>query len=106
MNYLFLKLNHKEITMLIEQTLQQLRGLRLHGMAYALEQQLTNPDFHQLSFEERIGLLVDRETLDRNNRRVTDLLRKAKLRQLACIEAIGSQKPRRPHCASLATLTA
>src|SRR5438552_16920487 len=80
--------------MLLEQTLQQLRSLRLHGMVSALEQQLTNPEFHQLSFEERISLLVDRETLDRDNRRVTDLLRKAKLRQSACVEDIDYQQPR------------
>jgi DNA replication protein DnaC len=80
--------------MLFEQTLQQLRSLRLHGMVSALEQQLANPEFHQLSFEERISLLVDRETLDRNNRRVTDLLRKAKLRQPACIEDIDYHQPR------------
>lgn len=81
--------------MLIEQTLQQLRSLRLHGMVSALEQQLEKPEFHQLSFEERIGLLVDRETLDRSNRRVTDLLRKARLRQpTACVEDIDYQKPR------------
>jgi DNA replication protein DnaC len=80
--------------MLLEQTLQQLRALRLHGMVSALEHQLSNPEFHQLSFEERIGLLVDRETLDRSNRRVTDLLRKAKLRQAACVEDIDYQQPR------------
>jgi DNA replication protein DnaC len=81
--------------MLLEQTMQQLRSLRLHGMVSALEQQLANPEFHQLSFEERISLLVDRETLDRTNRRVTDLLRKARLRQpTACIEDIDYQQSR------------
>lgn len=74
--------------MLIEQTLQTLRTLKLSGMAQALEQQLAQPPFHSLSFEERIGLIVDREQLDRHNRKITDLLRKAKLRQLACIEDI------------------
>lgn len=80
--------------MLLEQTLQQLRSLRLHGMISALEQQLANPEFHQLSFEERISLLIDREMLDRNNRRVTGLLRKARLRQPACIEDINYKHPR------------
>lgn len=80
--------------MLLEQTLQLLRALRLHGMVSALEHQLSNPEFQQLSFEERLGLLVDRETIDRTNRRVTDLLRKAKLRQSACIEDIDYQQPR------------
>jgi len=91
--------------MLFEQTLQQLRSLRLHGMVGALEQQLSNPEFHQLSFEERISLLVDRETLDRNNRRVTDLLRKARLRQPACVEDIDYKHPRSLDKSLMATLT-
>ena len=93
--------------MLLEQTLQKLRSLRLHGIVTALEQQLAQPESHQLSFEERIGLLVDREVLDRNNRRVIDLLRKAKLREpTACIEDIDYQQPRglnRSHMATLVT---
>lgn len=91
--------------MLLEQTLQQLRSLRLQGMAQALEHQLSNPEFSQLSFEERISLLVDRETLDRNQRRVTDLLRKARLRQSACIEDIDYQQPRGLEKAYMAALT-
>jgi DNA replication protein DnaC len=91
--------------MLFEQTLQQLRSLRLHGMVSALEQQSANPEFHQLSFEERISLLVDRETLDRNNRRVTDLLRKARLRQTACIEDIDYRQLRGLDKSYMATLT-
>lgn len=45
--------------MLIEQTLQKIRAIKLHGFANALEQQLAQPDIQQLSFEERIGLLID-----------------------------------------------
>lgn len=92
--------------MLLEQTLCQLRSLRLHGMVSALEQQCAKPEFQQLSFEERIGLLVDRETLDRTHRRVTDLLRKARLRQpTACIEDIDYQKKRKLDRGYMATLT-
>src|SRR5258708_10576894 len=91
--------------MLLEQTLQQLRSLRLHSMANALEQQGAKPEFHQLSFEERISLLIDRETLDRNNRRVTDLLRKAKLRQAACVEDIDYYQPRGLEKNYMSTLT-
>lgn len=80
--------------MLLEQTLDQLRALKLYGMLAAIEQQVERPEFHNLSFEERLGFLVDREVLDRGNRRVTDLLRKAKLRQAACIEDIDYQHPR------------
>lgn len=80
--------------MLLEQTLEKLRGLKLYGMLAAIEQQATQPEFHELSFEERLGFLVDREVLDRSNRRVTELLRKAKLRQSACVENIDYQQPR------------
>jgi DNA replication protein DnaC len=90
--------------MLIEQTLQQLRSLRLHGMINALEQQLSSPEFHQLSFEERISLLIDREILDRSNRRITGLLRKASLRQPACVEDIDYQHPRGLDKSYMATL--
>lgn len=90
--------------MLLEQTLQKLRSLRLNGIAIALEQQLAQPEFHKLSFEERLGLLVDRESLDRNNRRITDLLRKARLRQPACIEDIDYKQPRGLDRSYMATL--
>lgn len=80
--------------MLLEQTLEKLRGLKLYGMLAAIEQQAAQPEFHELSFEERLGFLVDREVLDRGNRRVTELLRKARLRQSACVENIDYQQPR------------
>lgn len=80
--------------MLLEQTLEKLRSLKLYGMLAAIEQQASQPEFHELSFEERLGFLVDREVLDRGNRRVTELLRKARLRQSACVENIDYQQPR------------
>jgi len=90
--------------MLLEPTLQQLRSLRLHGIMTALEQQLAQPEFHTLSFEERVSLLVDREILDRQNRRITDLLRKARLRQPACVEDIDYHQPRGLDKSRMATL--
>lgn len=74
--------------MLLEQTMEQLRELRLYGVIAALEQQTNTIESHQLSFEERFSLLIDREVMDRGNRRITDLLRKARLRHMACIEDI------------------
>jgi hypothetical protein len=47
-----------------------------------------------LTFEERLGLLVDRELTERENRRLTTRLRQAKLRQTACIEDIDYRHPR------------
>jgi len=90
--------------MLIEQTLDKLRELKLYGMLAAIEQQIENPAFQDLSFEERLGFLVDRESLDRGNRRITDLLRKARLRQSACVEDINYQQPRGLEKSRMATL--
>ena len=69
--------------MLRHATLDQLEGLRLHGMAKAFAEQLGMPEVSELSFEERLGLLVDREATERENRRLVTRLRKAKLRQQA-----------------------
>lgn len=80
--------------MLNHPTLEKLRTLKFHGMARALEEQLNSSDFDSLSFEERLGLLVDREFSERENRRLQTRLRHAKLRQQACMEDIDYQHPR------------
>lgn len=81
--------------MLNHQTLQKLRALRLTGMADALEQQFTQPaTYSELSFEERLALLVDREQTFRDNKRVTRLLKAAKLKMQAHPEDIDYQHPR------------
>jgi len=63
-------------------------------MYQALVEQLQMPDIAALTFEERLGLLVDRELTERENRRLTTRLRQAKLRQTACIEDIDYRHPR------------
>lgn len=80
--------------MLIQQTLRHLQQLKLSGMAQALTEQHQQPMFHDLSFEERIGLIVDHELTYRSSKRLSNLLRQAKLRQQACIEDIDYQHPR------------
>lgn len=75
--------------MLIEPTLHRLRQLKLSGMAAALEHQQTQPSAHSLSFDERLGFLVDSEYTYRENRRLATLLKVAKLRHLACVEDIN-----------------
>ena len=73
--------------MLMEQTLLTLKSLRLPGMATAFEEQKTSAAVTSLSFDERFSLLVDREQTWRENRRLTRLLREAKLKSSqACIE--------------------
>jgi len=93
--------------MLNQQTREQLRTLKLTGMLDALEQQLAQPQTHDLSFDERLALLVEQEVLHRENRRLTRLLKAAKLRVPACIEDIDYRHPRgleKSRMAALASL--
>ena len=80
--------------MLIHPIIDQLKSLRLSGMALTLEEQMQMPDIESLSFEERLGLMVDRETSYRENRRLKTRLKKAKLKQNACVEDIDFRHPR------------
>jgi len=74
---------------------EKLEQLRFYGMLKALEEQMQMPDIKQLGFEERLGLLVDREMTERENRRLKTRLRKAKLRQNACVEDVNFRHPRK-----------
>jgi DNA replication protein DnaC len=81
--------------MLIEPLIQQLQEMRLRGMAQALEALLRSHDNHALSFEERLGLLIQHELADRANYRLAQRLRWARLpQQGACIEDIDARTPR------------
>jgi DNA replication protein DnaC len=80
--------------MLTHPTLDKLQSLRLRGMYQALMEQMHMPDIGDLSFEERLGLLVDRELTERDETRLKTRLQKAKLRQAACIEDIDYRHPR------------
>jgi DNA replication protein DnaC len=80
--------------MLTHPTLDKLQALRLPGMAKALSEQLHLPEISALSFDERFGLLVDRELTERDTRRLTTRLRQAKLRQTACCEDLDYRHPR------------
>jgi len=74
--------------MLVQPIVEKLYSLKLTGMAKALEEQLQMQDMESLSFEERLGLLVDREMTERRNRKVGLRLKKAKLRLNASLEDI------------------
>ena len=54
--------------MLIQHTMTQLKSLKLDGMARALEEQQTMPASQALAFEDRLGLLVEREITWRETR--------------------------------------
>ena len=76
--------------MLNEHTLNQLRSLRLDGMVRAIEEQATSTAATALGFDERLTLLVQREVAWRDDRRVTRLLKAAKLKvSAACVEDIN-----------------
>lgn len=94
--------------MLIHPTLDKLKALRLTGMSRALEEQMNMPQIGDLTFEERLGLMIDREATERENRRLNSRLKKARLRQQACIEDIDYRHPRgldKSLMAQLATCT-
>jgi len=75
--------------LLNEHTLEQLRTLRLDGMVYALQDPATVSAAASLPFEERLALLVQREVDWRDGKRLTKLLKAARLKVSgACIEDI------------------
>ena len=74
--------------MLRQPTLDRLRELRLRGMADAFAVQMESADAVNLTFEERLGLLVDAEWTHRRNTTLARLLREARLRMAACPEDV------------------
>lgn len=90
--------------MLKQHTREQLHALKLTGMLDALDQQQAQPATHDLAFEERFALLVDREVLHRENRRLARLLKTARLRVDACVEDIDYRHRRGLHKARMAAL--
>ena len=80
--------------MLTHPTSEKLQTLRLLGMAKALDEQRRMPEIQDLGFEERLGLMVDREVTERDNRRLSSRLRKAKLRLDAAVEDIAYRPAR------------
>lgn len=81
--------------MLTQQTLTRLHALKLDGMARAFEEQIAQPASHALSFEERFGMLVDREVSWRDTRRLERLLKLAHLKYPgACLEDLDTRTAR------------
>ena len=80
--------------MLNHPTYERLAQLRLSGMAKALAEQAQTPEMLALTFEERLGLLVDREVTERHNRQTSSRLRRARLKQTAVAEDIDYRHPR------------
>ena len=80
--------------MLTEPLIQQLHTLRLKGMASALEQQHASPDLTDRPFEDRLGMLIQQELIERAGYRLAQRLRWAKLPMPACVEDLDTRAPR------------
>src|SRR3954453_15214450 len=81
-------------TMLTHPTHDRLIALGLTGMAKALEDQRRQPDVATLPFEERLAMMIDREAIERENKRLERRLKAASLRQSAIVEDIDHKAPR------------
>jgi DNA replication protein DnaC len=80
--------------MLANHSHERLLALRLTGMAKAFDDQMRQSDIDTLSFEQRLGLMIDREVTERENRRLVTRLKFAALRQTAAIEDIDLRTSR------------
>jgi len=80
--------------MLIEQTVEKMNAMKLFGMRDALAEQIELSSYGSLSFEERIGMLIDREWIDRENRKLERRMKAAKLKIAASMEDIDYRASR------------
>jgi DNA replication protein DnaC len=70
--------------------------MKLHGMSDGLQEQLNNSQYKELTFEERISMLVEKEVFYRQNKKLSSLLRRASLRfPEACIEHLDFKVDRK-----------
>ena len=95
--------------MLIHQTTEKLRGMKLNAMAVEYIRQCETPSISALSFDERIGMMIDAEWLSRENNRIKKRLHEANLRfsnaGFADIDYRPSRKLDRAYIARLSDLT-
>ena len=80
--------------MLNEETYNQLIELKLYAIAKSFKAYLEQTEKDKLTFEERLGIMVDREWTDRQERRLKYRLSRSKLRETACVEDINYRHPR------------
>lgn len=75
--------------MMTEPTVEKLHAMKLYAMTTAWIAQRTDPSTSDLSFDERLALIVEAEALARDNKRIAKMLHDAKLRiPTACIEDV------------------
>jgi DNA replication protein DnaC len=77
-----------------EETIEKLYDLKLGAMAEAFREMLTRPQDGGLSFAERMGLLVDREWLRREDNRLLRRVKAARLKVPASVEEVDFRTPR------------
>lgn len=79
---------------MLEPTIEKLTALRLSTMAEAVREMETTRAQVDLSWQERVALLVDQEWQARENRRLTKRLKEAKLTKKASLEDVISEPAR------------
>ncbi len=80
---------------MIQNTIDKMTSMKLYGMSEGLDEQLKNSQYKELTFEERISMLVDKESLYRQNKKLSSLLRRASFRfPEACLEDIDYRAKR------------
>ena len=90
--------------MMIEQTLDKLYAMKLDGMADAVREQMGNPAALELSFEDRLSMVVDRQWDLKESRGLRRRLQVAHLRQQAAVEDIDFATTRSLSKAALLSL--
>jgi DNA replication protein DnaC len=80
--------------MLSEQTMEKLHAMKLNGMAEAWDEQRQQPHSADLSFDDRLGMLVERQWIWKENRALATRLQYARLKQAACLEDVDFRHPR------------
>lgn len=80
--------------MIVDETIEKMIQMRLTTMVQALREMINSPQSRELTFEDRLGLLVDREWTERENRRVQRRTKEAKLPTTARIEEVMTNPAR------------
>ena len=91
--------------MLEQPMIEKLLAMRLHGMAEALKTQEQDPAARELSFPERLGMLVDQQWNWRENQALARRLKAARLRGNTCVEEIDYRASRGLDKSVMRTLT-
>jgi len=81
--------------MLTEPTMEKLYAMKLNGMADAWQEQQQQPQSSDLSFDDRLAMLVERQWIWKENRALATRLQYARLKQPACLEDIDFRHPRK-----------